>query len=474
MNVRLSAPTKPLSGVIDPPSSKNYTTRVILASCLAAGESRVNRPAVQDDAVALVRSLKSLGAEITAFNEQSQVVAFEVENGTEIDHLIIQGFGGAPKQPANNIIDPDNAGAVLRMLMGLICLCPEPVTVQTEKYPHSLGKRPNKDLVDALRTLGMTIDSENDECTLPLKMSGGPSWLKSLESKDSLRVEISGSISSQYLSSLLFLSPLLPRPLEIVVLNGLKSKPLIKTTLEVLSEAGVHVEVGDDLEHFRIQPQAYKNRTWNVNGDWPGVCSVLAAAAVVPHSSIIIKRMRADQQGEQRSLEFFKAMGCEIVWQPENSEESLRFTSPAILKAASIDGDKATDGVLAMMSAAACAEGVSTFTGINNLQFKECDRVREPIAEMKKIFQANADATWVPDDQPEEISVTGSPNLFSPKEGLVVDGRGDHRVIMLLSVMALHSTVPITISGTHHVAKSFPLWFKTLELMGITFTDFPS
>lgn len=467
MNVRLKSPKKTLTGVIDPPSSKNYTTRVILASCLARGTSRVNRPAVQDDAVALVRCCIALGAKIVAYTAEGTALEFSVENGIEIDHLIIEGFGASPKQPANGVIDPDNAGAVLRMLMGVLCLCPSSVRVQTEHYPHSLGKRPNKDLVDSLRLLGVKIEAQNEECTLPLVMTGGGSWLSHLESSNALRVEISGAISSQYLSSLLFLGPLLPKPLEVVVVNGLKSKPLIKTTLEVLSEAGIEIKAADDLEHFWITPKPYATRTWNVNGDWPGVSAVLAAAAVVPNSHITVKRMRADQQGEQRCLEFYKAMGCTVEWNPEQSEKSLVFKSPATLRAASIDGDKATDGVLAMMSAAACADGVSSFSGINNLQFKECDRVREPIAEMKKIFPTGATAAWEPLTEPESIFVTGSPTLFQPAEGLEVDGRGDHRVIMLLSVMALHSETEITITGAHHVAKSFPLWFKTLEQMGV-------
>ncbi|MGF1573099.1 MAG: 3-phosphoshikimate 1-carboxyvinyltransferase [Sumerlaeia bacterium] len=467
MNVQLQAPTKPLIGVIDPPSSKNYTTRVILASCLAAGESRVNRPAVQDDAVALVRCCKALGANIIAYDDSGKPIEFEVPNGSKIDHLIIHGFGQSPQQPAHNIIDPDNAGAVLRMLMGVLCLCPAPVRVETQHYPHSLGKRPNKDLVDALILLGVKVDSENDDCTLPLTLTGGADWVDQLATKGELNVQISGAISSQYLSSLLFLGPLLPVPLQVDVINGLKSKPLIRTTLEVLNEANVRIQAADDLESFRITPQAFSSRIWNVNGDWPGISAVLAAAAVVPNSDVTIKRMREDQQGERKCLEFYKCMGCTIEWTPDNTESSLRIKSPQKLTAACIDGDKATDAVLAMMSAAACADGESVFTGINNLQFKECDRVREPIQEMKKIFPSGCDATWAPDNEPETITVLGTSKKFSPDLNLEVDGRGDHRVIMLLSVLALHSTQPITITGAHHVAKSFPLWFKTLEQVGV-------
>ncbi|MDX1972352.1 MAG: 3-phosphoshikimate 1-carboxyvinyltransferase [Candidatus Sumerlaeia bacterium] len=470
MNATLQAPSHPLKGIVNPPSSKNYTTRVILASCLAKGTSRVNFPAVQDDAVALVNCCRKLGATITSYDHEGQPVAFQVENATRINHLVIEGFGNTPAQPEGNVIDPDNAGAVLRLLLGTVCLCPSPVRVETAHYPHSLGKRPNIDLVQALTQLGVTVTTPNPEGTLPLVMSGGQAWRESLLAKGPRQLTLSGSISSQYLSSLLYLCPLLPVPVEITITNGLKSKPLIRTTLEVLKEAGVTVEARADLEFFRTTPQSYRPRTWTVGGDWPGVCSVLAAAAVVPGSDITVQRMMADEQGEQRSVEFYRAMGCQIEWNPANPEASLRLIAPEKLLAAEIDGDKATDGVLAMMSAAACAQGVSVFSGINNLQYKECDRVREPIEEMKSIFANQGSAAWEPNEQPEIIRVQGSPKPFETSAPVTVDGRGDHRVIMLLSVMALHSKTPVTITGAHHVAKSFPRWFATLEQLGVKVT----
>lgn len=466
----------PLTGDIDPPSSKNYTTRYILASCLADGRSRVEKPAVQDDAVALVRCCRQLGARIVARSADGAEVEFAIENSRRVDHLEIDGFGARPRLGDPHApVDPDNAGAVLRFLLGAGALVEGGANFATAHYGHSLGTRPNRDLLDALAQLGVEAKGTGDKGTLPIALAGGRERIRKhlelrriqdrLGAGEPVPVCISGAVSSQFLSSLLFMVPLLEEAIAVQVVDDLKSKPLIHTTLAVLADAGIDVEASDDLMRFVVRPgQKYRARTWAVNGDWPGTAAILGAAAVVPNSRIRLFRLREDEQGERRCVDFYRAMGCTA----EADGDALVFSSPARLKGAAIDGDTCTDAVLAMMGAAALGDGESAFAGINNLQFKECDRVREPIAEMRKVFAGavggKPTATWTPDDNPEEIRIVGAPFGFTG--GISVDGRGDHRVIMLLSLLGLRSRNGLRINGAHHVAKSFPGWFDTLRAMG--------
>ena len=125
-----------LEGTLDPPSSKNYTTRYLLAAALADGESLVRRPARSDDADALVRCLRDLGA----------VISEEKENGSGDRCLRVKGFGRTPKSPGT--LNPGNAGAVSRFLMGTAALLPE-VRFETD-FSDSLGQRPHAELLDAL------------------------------------------------------------------------------------------------------------------------------------------------------------------------------------------------------------------------------------------------------------------------------------------------------------------------------------
>ncbi|MEQ8818833.1 MAG: 3-phosphoshikimate 1-carboxyvinyltransferase [Sumerlaeia bacterium] len=494
MKAHVHPATKPLSGVIEPPSSKNYTLRYVIASAYAPGASVVHRPAVQDDSTALVRCLKQFGAAITALDRQGRAVDFTVANAGVVDRLEIIGFGAAPKTPAG-VVDPDNAGAVLRMLIGVAALCEGEVRFDTAHHKESLGKRPNRDLLDALEQLGVETESRGEEGALPLAIRGGRPRIKAhiaarrkelgLDEFEPFPVTVSGAVSSQFLSALLFMAPNLDETVRISVTGSLRSVPLIETTRSVMRDAGIEVESDADrlIHQIRRSRSAYAARRWDVNGDWPGSAAILAAAAVVPGSDIAIRRLKDDEQGERRCIEFYRAMGCHVAYEPVEGESglALRLRAPeGHIQSARINGDLCTDAVLAMMSAGACAEGVSRFLGIGNLQFKECDRVREPIAELRKIDStgppsgippagwdwesAASVAEWEPNDNPDVIQMMGRPEGF--EGGIEVDGRGDHRVIMMLSVVALRCRLGLTVTGAHHVAKSFPGWFETLGAMG--------
>ncbi len=473
MIATVSCQTAPLLGTIEPPSSKNYTTRYILASCLARGRSRVEKPAVQDDAVALVHCCRRLGAHIVAFDSKGGELEFSVENATRVDALEIDGFGSSPAaKPSGEPVDPENAGAVLRLLLGVGSLIEGGVTFDTARFRNSLGTRPNRDLLDALEQLGVRCDSAGEGGTLPIRLDGGRDTIaahlknrrreENLSENEPLPLRISGAVSSQFLSSLLFMVPLLDESIRIEVLHELKSKPLIRTTLSVLQDAGVQVHAADDLMSFTISPgRRYRARTWTVNGDWPGSAAILGAAAVVPGSTIRLMRLRNDEQGERRCLELYRQMGCSVAW----DGDVLEFSSPEKLVRGEIDGDTCTDAVPAMMGVAALAAGETVLTGIANLQYKECDRVREPIAEMRRVFAGHgASAVWQPDNDPQTIRIVGCPEGF--EGGITVDGRGDHRVIMLLSLLALRCRKGLSVAGSEHVAKSFPLWFETMRTMG--------
>jgi 3-phosphoshikimate 1-carboxyvinyltransferase len=484
-------PTKPLTGTIDPPSSKNFTTRYILASCLSFGRSIVNKPAVQDDSVAMVCCCRAMGAEIIALTSSGQEIEFTVENNNQVDRLEIYGFGINPSlRNPGKTLSPGNAGAVFRVLLAVSALLPE-VSWDTE-FQDSLAKRPNIDLIEALEQLGVEVEYTGEDGRLPIRLKGGRKKIKAylaerrkelnLYDDEAVPITVSGDISSQYTSALLFLLPLLDENIQLHVTGRLKSLPLIETTRNVLSMAGVGVESSSERHiHLVRAGQGYASRTWDTNGDWPGTAAILAAAAVVPGSTIKVSRLFPDEQGERECVHFYERMGCQVSYEVEPGVGSvLVFHRPAdeTLKGTAINGDLCTDAVLAMMGAAFAAEGESRFVQIRNLQFKECDRVREPLVELRHIWQtvleplagekilAPEKAIWFePDDDPDTIHLNGAPQGF--EGGIEVNGRGDHRVIMLLSIAALRCQGGLKIVGAEHVSKSFPGWFDTLEKMGI-------
>jgi 3-phosphoshikimate 1-carboxyvinyltransferase len=127
------------------------------------------------------------------------------------------------------------------------------------------------------------------------------------------------------------------------------------------------------------------------------------------------------------------------------------------LVAGEFDGDAFTDGVLAMVAAAVFAEGTSRFYNVENLRYKECDRITDFVTELRK---AGADV----EEGRSEIIVHGKPE--GVEGGVEIDAHFDHRVIMALTVVGLRSRQGLTIRDAHHVAKSYPQYFDHLRSIG--------
>jgi len=423
MDVRVT-PTPILKGEIQALSSKNYTTRYLLVAALADGTSTIYYPAHSEDSDAMRRCIRDLGAEIEEDDEK----------------IVIKGFGRHPKSV--NELDVGNAGAVLRFLMAITALC-EDVTF-VNRYPDSLGKRPHDDLITALEQMNVGI--EHREGKLPITIRGG-------QPKGG-KIQVSGAVSSQFLSALLFLTPLLEEDSEIEVLDDLKSKVVVGQTLEVIAQAGVVIEASEDLMHYRIQGrQQYAAKDYVVQGDYPGSAAILAAAAVTQSDVTVHRLAEHSKQGERAIIDVLKMM--EVPLTHEN--DIVHVKGNGKLKALEFDGDKATDAVLAMVAAAVFAEGTSRFYDVENLRYKECDRITDYLNELRK---AGANV----EERRSEIIVHGRPE--GVEGGVEINAHYDHRVIMALTVVGLRAKQPLRIRDAHHVAKSYPNYFDHLKALG--------
>ncbi|GIP20366.1 3-phosphoshikimate 1-carboxyvinyltransferase [Paenibacillus sp. J22TS3] len=417
-------PTPNLSGEIQALSSKNYTTRYLLVAALAEGTSTIYYPAHSEDSDAMRRCIADLGAVIEEDDEK----------------IVITGFGAKPKDVQQ--LNVGNAGAVLRFLMAVTALCPDVTFVNT--YPDSLGKRPHDDLIEALTQMGVEVEHNNGR--LPIRIRGGAA--------KGGKIKVSGEVSSQYLSALLFLTPLLEEDSEIEVLGDLKSKVVVGQTLEVLEQAGIKIEVLDDYVNFRVPGrQRYQAKTYKVQGDYPGSAAILAAAAVTNSDVTVNGLEEHSKQGERAVVDVLRMMNVPLTH--ENGVVHIQGNSK--LTAVEFDGDAATDAVLAMVAAAVFAEGTSRFYNVENLRYKECDRITDYLAELKK---AGANV----EERQAEIIVHGRPE--GVEGGVEINAHYDHRVIMALTIVGLRAKQPVTIKDAHHVAKSYPQFFDHMSALG--------
>jgi 3-phosphoshikimate 1-carboxyvinyltransferase len=417
-------PTNQLEGTINALSSKNYTTRYLLIGALAEGTSTIYYPAHSEDSDAMRRCIRDLGAIVEEDDEK----------------MTIQGFGNHPKDVKE--LDVGNAGAVLRFLMSVAAFCPEVTFINA--YPNSLGKRPHDDLIEALRQMGVEIEHNDGKLPITIRkgqLQGG-------------KIKVSGNVSSQFLSSLLFMTPLLEEDSEIEVLHDLKSKVIVGQTLEVMEQAGIRIQASDDLMHYVIPGrQKYQPQKYVVQGDYPGSAAILAAAAVT-HSDVTVLRLEEkSKQGEKAVVDVLRAMGVNLTH--ENGIVHVKGNQQ--LKAGDFDGDHFTDGVLAMVAAAVFAEGTSRFYNVENLRYKECDRITDFVTELRK---AGADV----EERQSEIIIHGRPQ--GVQGGVEINAHYDHRVIMALTIIGLRSEEGLIINDAHHVAKSYPHYFEHLLSLG--------
>ena len=430
-------PSEPLYGTLRPPSSKYHTLRSIVAALLATGSSVIRGPAESDDTDVLVRACRELGGSL----HYSEAPLRPGEAQT----LLVNGTGGRIAAPPGGMLDVGNAGAVLRLLLGICALSPEPVTLTTP-YAESLGRRPNADLLQALRQLGASVECESVEGRLPVRVQRGR--------LRGGRVSISGKKSSQYISALLFLAPLLEEGLEIEIVDGLASASFVDLTIEVLSEAGITVIANRQHSHYVVPGgQHYRPMDYTIPGDYPSAAALLAAVAVAKGEITIPNLQSSDEQG-RALLEVFSSMGLRII----HAGGTLIARARGPLGGITCAGDTIVDSVPVIVAAACFADQPSRIYNIANLRLKESDRIYDLAMEL------NALGCRVhPSDDALEILPVGTGGVHG---GGTVDAHSDHRLIQALSIAGLGSKQPVTITHAEHIAKSYPHFFTDLSTFG--------
>ncbi|HET9978991.1 MAG TPA: 3-phosphoshikimate 1-carboxyvinyltransferase, partial [Ktedonobacterales bacterium] len=380
------------------PGAKYYTLRYLLAALLADGVSRVRNPARSDDTRVLLDALRALGADVAEENGSGDGDPWT---------LRIIGTGGKLRQPPGNTLAVGNAGAVLRMLLGVGALLPE-ITFTTD-HPQSLGRRPNADLLDALAQLGIQTEANGPEGLLPITLRGGP--------PAGGAVTVSGARSSQYLSALLFLAPLLPQGMRITVSDGLRSSDLVRASLRVLAESGIQVAAADNLRAGAIAGgQTYRAHDVTVPGDVPSAAA-LAVAALALGQPARLTGLGGAQPEMAPLVAALEGLGASLTQNDGGSALTIGANGP--LRGVQLDGDPLIDSIPVLVAAACFAEGESRFENVAHLRLKESDRIGDLCAELQR---AGCDVEPMEDG----ILVRGQP--AGGVGGVTVDAHDDHRL----------------------------------------------
>src|SRR5579883_404568 len=430
-SVRVS-PSGPLQGEIMVPASKYHTLRAMLAAFLADGVSIIEHPTLSDDTAVLLQACAQLGATIEASQDK--------DSGTLVR---VRGVGGRIALPAPVMLDMGNAGAVLRLLLG-ICASSATAITFTTGYPESLGRRPNADLLQALAQLGASVTSQGPHGTLPITIQGG--------GLRGGKVQLAGGQSSQYLSALLYLGPLLEEGLEIEIVETLASASFVDLTIAMLQQAGITIHTLERCRRYQIPGgQRYRPQRYRVPGDYPSAAALLAAVAVAG-GEITLHHLAPDDASGEAVLEAFAQMGLHI----SRKGNVITASRQGPLHGIVFDGSHAIDSVPCLAAAACFAATPSRIHHIANLRLKESDRIYDLAAALQA-----CGCQITPGD--DALSIFPAERIAG---GVAVDAHADHRLVQALAVVGLGSQSPITVDNAQHVAKSYPQFFNDLASLG--------
>jgi 3-phosphoshikimate 1-carboxyvinyltransferase len=308
-----------------------------------------------------------------------------------------------------------------------------------------LCQRPLGELLEALRQAGVQAVSERGDGCPPVRVTGGLTGG---------RTQLSGSISSQYLSALLFIGPLAPKGLKIDITGELVSRPYVDLTLEVLGNFGISY-YREGYRYFELPGgQSYLPREYEIEADASSASYFWAAAAVTGGRVTITNLSLESSQGDAAFPEVLGRMGCAV----ESTPAGLTVQGGP-LQGVTVDMATMPDLVPTLAVLAAFAAGDTVITGVAHLRHKESDRLAAVAAELGKLgIEARETA--------DGLVIRGG----APK-GAVIHTYNDHRIAMSFAVAGLK--IPgVTIEDPECVAKSFPdFWqfFRQLP-MGCTRT----
>ncbi len=405
-------------GNVEAPPSKSYTHRAVVIGSLGR-HSIIDGPLLSADTLATVGACKALGAEI------------EVKD----DHIEIAGVIGKPRTP-DDVINAANSGTTLRLCTSMASLA-DGATVFTGDA--SLRTRPNGPLIKALNDLGAICYSTRFNGLAPIVVQG--------PLKGGV-VEISGGVSSQFISSLLISCPFARRDTTVKILGELKSRPYVEVTLEMMEKAGG--KVSTDLKDFKVESdQEYDLRSYRVPGDFSSASYMLAAGALA--GKVTVDNLFESKQGDAAILEHLLDMGANVYWDTEKGSVTVE---QAGLRGIDVDVGSTPDLVPTLAVLAACASGTTHITNAAHVRYKETDRLHAITTELQKM---GADII----EEPDGLVITGG-----KLKGTKVDGYDDHRIVMALAVAGLMATGTTTISTAESVEISYPGFFNDLKRLG--------
>ena len=367
---------------------------------------------------------------------QSLFPNFKIQNKSNSDDSSVMQ---AALKSTSDFIDINHAGTAMRFLTSYFSQLEGREVILTGS--KRMQQRPIKILVDALRSLGASIEYEKKQGYPPLKIKG--------KKLDGGSISLPANISSQYISSLIMLGPILKAGIELNLKGTITSMPYINMTLDLLKRLGIKTE----FKGHRIlvkNTSKSKNTIQVVESDWSSASYFFSIAALSDKAKIYLSNFKSNSlQGDSILRIIYKQLGVNSYFEGNNLIlEKENISSPKIIK---WDLSNAPD--IAQTIAVSCyGLGVACdLEGLHTLKIKETDRLVALDTELSKLGA--------------KISVTDkSLHLASDQdfqEGITISTYNDHRMAMAFAPLALK--IPLSVKKAEVVSKSYPTFWEDLN-----------
>jgi 3-phosphoshikimate 1-carboxyvinyltransferase len=335
-----------------------------------------------------------------------------------------------------DIVDAENSGTTMRLFAGMASMFDSPVTITGDA---SLRSRPMGPLLDALSQMNVTCSSDNGKAPVTVcgPNTGG-------------EVSIRGDVSSQFISSIMMVAPMLPNTTVIRIKGKLSSKPYVDITAHMMRRFGAHVLMGEN-EICVHGGNGYRGCDTVIPADMSSAAFPLVAGAL--GGSVVARNMDMDDpQGDKRMIDILKDAGADVSVDNDTVTSSF-----GRLRAIDVNMNDIPDLFPIVAVLLSTASGKSRLYGAPQLRFKESDRIKAT-TDMLRTLGADIAET---DDG---CIINGVKRL----KGGNIEHHEDHRILMAAAVASLLCDNEVTMRNSNCYDISYPLFLEHMRRLGIT------
>lgn len=418
----------PIDWVVEVPGSKSMTNRALLMAALADGRTALRGVLFSDDSRNFLGSLQALG--------------FQVEIDEADKTVTVEGLNGRIPV-AEGEIYVGSAGTAARFLTAMLAMAEGTFVVNASEQ---MKKRPMKPLFEVLGCMGADITCLEREGFLPVRIRGIGGRLPAHE-RCHLKLDISES--TQFLSALLLVSPMVKQGLCIEITSERRDGAYIRITRRMMGQFGAAVDF-DGVSYTIQSGTAYQPGCCQIEPDVSAACYFYAAAALTGGKALVKNVTWDCMQGDLQFLNVLAQMGCTITETAQGivvcGAEGGR------LKGITVDMKEFSDQTMTLAAIAPFAEEDVRIENVGHIRLQESDRIHAIATELSRLGVTCKE---------EKDALTIQPKM--PNAG-IVQTYDDHRMAMAFALIGLR-VQGIEIANPMCCRKTFEEYFDVLETL---------